>query len=43
MAAPNTTTTQGSIDTPEVVIIPFTFASLANAQVRKILVPYASW
>lgn len=41
MANPNTTTTQGSIDAPEVVIIPFTFVSLVNAQVRKILVPYA--
>src|SRR4051812_8193944 len=41
MAAPNTTTSQGSIDSPEVVIIPLTLVSLVNAQVRKLLVPYA--
>lgn len=40
MAAPNTTTSQGSVDSPEVVIIPLTLASLVNAQVRKLLVPY---
>ena len=41
MAAPNSTTSQQSIDNPEVVIIPVQLATLANSQVRKILVPYA--
>lgn len=40
MAAPNSTTTQNSVDTPEVMIIPITLSTLANSQVRKILVPY---
>lgn len=41
MAAPNSTSTQNSVDSPEVVIIPMTLVSLVNAQVRKLLVPYA--
>lgn len=40
MAAPNSTQTQNSVDTPEVAIIPISLSTLANSQVRKLLVPY---
>lgn len=42
MAAPNSTTTQGSIDNPDTIIIPVSaLANLANSQVLKIALPYA--
>jgi hypothetical protein len=42
MAAPNTTTSQSSVDNPEIVMIPIMgLANLANSQVYKVTIPYA--
>ena len=42
MAAPNSTTTQGSIDNPDTIIIPIgPLTGLANSQTWKVNIPYA--
>lgn len=41
MAAPNSTTTQGSLFGPQVIVIPVgVLTGLANAQVWKVAIPY---